>query len=89
MDGVCHTPDGEKLDRIRRLVRGSADSEFLSAMLEHLRHERQCVNALTIIQRGQNLLRASDLYPLADAEIQGIICFSLLHSLRLYHSRFA
>jgi hypothetical protein len=54
-------------DRIASLVRAFEDAEPLAAILEHLRHERETVEAAIHVECRKDLVLAPDLYPVVHA----------------------
>jgi hypothetical protein len=45
------------------------DLKALAAILKHLRHERKFFETTVLIQRAEDLVLASDLHPIAGAQI--------------------
>jgi len=54
-------------DRIAGLVRGLVNAKTLTAIFEHLRHERQTLQLSIFVERSQDLFLGSDFDPFARA----------------------
>jgi hypothetical protein len=54
-------------DRIAGLVSGLVNAKTLTAIVEHLRHEREFVEASIFVERSEDFLFAQDLDPVACA----------------------
>ena len=68
-----HPPAAKLLDRVTGLVSPLGYAELLSAVLEHLRHERKRVELAPLVESRQDLGRAADYDQVARAEIQGLL----------------
>ena len=68
MNTIGKSAAGNGVDRVAGLVRALVDLEPLSAVLEHLRHERQALHATAFVKRAQNLFLTADFHPIASAK---------------------
>jgi hypothetical protein len=66
---VLESPQARPLDEVADLVRALPHRVALPARVEHLRHERQRLERLALVQRREDLLAAPDLDENSDAEI--------------------
>jgi hypothetical protein len=69
MDTIGESAAGNGVDRVAGLVRALVDLKPLSAVLEHLRHERQALHATAFVKRAQNLFFTADFHPIASAKL--------------------
>src|SRR6185503_12616104 len=67
MNGICHAAAADGKYRVACLVRPLVHLEPLSAILQHLRHEREPVKLGVRVKRSEDFLFASDFNPLAGA----------------------
>jgi len=58
------------IDRVARLVGALVYADLLSAILEHLRHERKSIQPAFFIQSGKDFLFGSDFNNLTCPKIQ-------------------
>jgi hypothetical protein len=72
MNGVVHPPTRVVVDGITSLVGPFEHSEFLTAELNHLRHEGQSFELALPVKRSQDFLFAPDLDQLAGVQLQGV-----------------
>src|SRR5262245_27755824 len=66
MHGAGQSPPAGAIHRVAGLVRALENLEALTAVLEHLRHERQALQSPGLVQRAENFLLASHLDPIAN-----------------------
>src|SRR6185295_5464664 len=72
--GIVHSPHRKGFNSVAGLVRRLIHAKTLAAVLEHLGHERQPVQALAVVQRLEDLLDVADLNPLPGSEVQPCSC---------------
>jgi uncharacterized membrane protein affecting hemolysin expression len=72
MDRIGQAPAARVRDEITGLVGAFMNTETLTTVLKHLRHERQVFMAAISIQRGEYLLFAEHFHDFAGTEIQGV-----------------
>ena len=73
MNGIAHSPSGGLVDRVAGLVRTLVNPKRLSAILKHLRHERQVLELSVFVQRAQNFFLASYFYEIASSNTQMVV----------------
>jgi hypothetical protein len=64
VNGIFHMPILIAAERVTGLVGRLEDLESLSAVLKHLRHEWKRIQAAPLIERCEDLVGASHLYPI-------------------------
>jgi hypothetical protein len=71
MNSVCEPSAAGAINRVAGLVRALVDLKALTAVLKHLRHERQPLQAAILVKRAEDLLFASNLHPITRSEFHG------------------
>jgi hypothetical protein len=69
MNSTGEPPPACTIDRVARFVRSFVDSESLAAILKHLRHEWQSVQATIFVKGLQDFLLASNLHPIPGSKL--------------------
>jgi hypothetical protein len=68
MNGIGEPSATRASDRVTGLMGPFVDSESLTAILKHLRHEWQTLQAAILVKGAENLFFASDLHPITGAK---------------------
>jgi hypothetical protein len=65
MYSVRKTPTSNRVNRVTGLMRAPVNLKPLSAILKHLWHEWEALQAASFVERPQDLFFASDLHPVS------------------------
>jgi hypothetical protein len=69
---TLHASPAQAVRRIASLVRSPEYAKLFSAILKHLRHERQRLELPVLVQRGKDLLLASHFHQFPGYELSVI-----------------